>query len=100
MGGRAPSLLADELDRQRWGARCLCLGYPFHPPRQTRLQLRTEHLSACRSPPLILQGERDHVRSPRGGGSLQPLAAGAACAGSPAGDHSFSPPRSSGLSEA
>jgi len=71
MGGRAASLLADELNRKRWGARLpSVLGYPFHAARQDRCKLRkTENtLSACRRPTLILQGERDHVGRRRGGG--------------------------------
>ena len=77
MGGRVASLLVEELAASDGVRGCLCLGYPFHPPGKP-LQLRTEHLAALRTPTLILQGERDTLRPPRGGGDLQPLAGGAA----------------------
>ncbi|MBI2970248.1 MAG: alpha/beta fold hydrolase [Gammaproteobacteria bacterium] len=54
MGGRVASMIAD-----RHGvAGVVCLGYPFHPPRQPE-RLRTEHLADLRTPMLICQGERD-----------------------------------------
>jgi predicted alpha/beta-hydrolase family hydrolase len=54
LGGRVASTLADEL-----GVRALlCLGYPFHPPKDATT-LRTAHLASLRTPTLILQGERD-----------------------------------------
>lgn len=54
LGGRMASLLADELA----AAALVCLGYPFHPPRQPD-RCRTEHLASLRTPTLIVQGARD-----------------------------------------
>ena len=98
MGGRIASLLVDELAETAGVIGCACLGYPFHPPGKPQ-QLRTEHLAALRTPTLILQGERDtfgrraevetYTLSPQI--DLQWLSAG---------DHSFKPTLSSGLSEA
>jgi predicted alpha/beta-hydrolase family hydrolase len=96
MGGRVASLLVDELAVA--GVRgCLCLGYPFHPPGRP-LQLRTEHLAGLRTPTLILQGERDSFgrREEVAGYTLSPQVQ---LQWIPAGDHSFKPTRSSGLSE-
>jgi predicted alpha/beta-hydrolase family hydrolase len=59
LGGRMASLLADEI-----GARGLvCLGYPFHPPKQPE-RLRTAHLEGIRTPTLIVQGTRDAYGTP------------------------------------
>ena len=59
LGGRMASLLADEV-----GARGLvCLGYPFHPPKQPK-RLRTAHLEQIRTPTLIVQGTRDPFGRP------------------------------------
>ncbi len=93
MGGRIASLLADELAV----AGCLCLGYPFHPPGRPD-NLRIEHLAALRTPTLILQGERDSFGR-RGELERYPLSAAIELAWLRAGDHSFRPTRSSGLTE-
>jgi predicted alpha/beta-hydrolase family hydrolase len=93
MGGRIASLLADELAV----AGCLCLGYPFHPPGRPD-NLRIEHLAALRTPTLILQGERDSFGR-RGEVERYPLSAAIELAWLTAGDHSFKPTRSSGLTE-
>lgn len=54
MGGRIASMVADQC-----GVRGLvCLGYPFHPPRQPE-KLRTSHLRDIATPTLIVQGTRD-----------------------------------------
>lgn len=76
----------------------ICLGYPFHPPGKP-LQLRTEHLQTLRTPALILQGERDPFGRPEevAGYALSPQVQ---LQWIPHGDHSFTPTRSSGLSEA
>jgi predicted alpha/beta-hydrolase family hydrolase len=59
LGGRMASLLADEV-----AARGLvCLGYPFHPPKQPA-RLRTAHLEQIRTPTLIVQGTRDPFGGP------------------------------------
>ncbi|TQV67776.1 alpha/beta fold hydrolase [Exilibacterium tricleocarpae] len=54
LGGRMASMVADELAV----AGLVCLGYPFHPPRQPQ-RLRTEHLAGLHTPALIVQGSRD-----------------------------------------
>ena len=36
MGGRIASLIADELFSESRILGCICLGYPFHPPRQAQ----------------------------------------------------------------
>ncbi|HEX2675671.1 MAG TPA: alpha/beta fold hydrolase [Polyangiales bacterium] len=59
MGGRIASMIADDV-----GARgCVCLGYPFHPPKQRHV-LRTAHLAQLRTPTLIVQGTRDPFGTP------------------------------------
>ncbi len=54
MGGRMASLVADECRVQG----LLCLGYPFHPPRQPD-RLRTAHLADLATRTLVVQGTRD-----------------------------------------
>jgi predicted alpha/beta-hydrolase family hydrolase len=91
------SLLVDELAAAEGVRGCLCLGYPFHPPGRPLKRL-CEHLAAPQSPTLILQGERDsfgrreevesYAHSPQ-----------VRLGWIPAGDHSFRPTRSSGVSE-
>lgn len=98
MGGRIASLLADELAAELGVAGCLCLGYPFHPPGKPQ-QRRTEHLAALQTPTLILQGERDPFGR-REEVLSYALSAQVQLEWLPAGDHSFKPTRSSGLSEA
>jgi uncharacterized protein len=58
MGGRVASMLADELWAARQIAGCVCLGYPFHPPRKPE-KLRTAHLADLACPTLVVQGKRD-----------------------------------------
>ena len=58
MGGRVASLVADELFADRVINGVVCLGYPFHPPKQPE-KLRTAHLAELACPALIVQGERD-----------------------------------------
>ncbi len=58
LGGRVASLAAQTLFDAGQIAGLVCLGYPFHPPKQPE-QLRTKHLKALTCPTLILQGERD-----------------------------------------
>lgn len=98
LGGRVASLLVEELAAAAgvWG--CLCFGYPFHPPGRPA-QLRTAHLEGLRIPTLILQGERDSFGR-REEVEAYALAQAVELAWLPAGDHSFRPTRSSGLSEA
>lgn len=58
MGGRVASMLA--ADQHKAGNVCalVCLGYPFHPPKNPG-KLRISHLSELDCPTLIVQGERD-----------------------------------------
>jgi predicted alpha/beta-hydrolase family hydrolase len=98
LGGRVASLLVDGLAATANVRGCLCFGYPFHPPGRPQ-QLRTAHLETLRTPTLILQGERDSFGR-REEVAAYPLAAAVQLAWLPAGDHSFRPTRSSGLSEA
>ena len=98
MGGRMASLLVDALASDAGVRGCLCLGYPFHPPGKPE-QSRTAHLEDLRTPTLILQGERDPFgRRPEV--ESQALSAAVQVEWIRAGDHSFKPTRSSGLSEA
>lgn len=54
LGGRIASHVADAA-----GVRGLvCLGYPFHPPKQPQ-KLRTAHLADLRTPTLVVQGTHD-----------------------------------------
>ena len=98
MGGRIASLLVDELAPHGQVCGCLCLGYPFHPPGKPQ-QLRTEHLKTLTTPTLILQGERDSFGK-RCEVEGYPLSSVIDVQWISAGDHSFKPTRSSGLSEA
>lgn len=58
MGGRAASMLADDLWASERIAGLVCLGYPFHPSGKPR-SLRTAHLKDLACPALIVQGTRD-----------------------------------------
>ena len=91
MGGRVASMIADE----HRVAGVVCLGYPFHPPKQP-LKLRTDHLRTLRAPALICQGERDvfGTRAEVGTYGLSPSIRLHWLAG---GDHDFRPPRSTGI---
>jgi hypothetical protein len=97
MGGRVASLLVDELASGGDAVGCVCLGYPFHPPGRPQ-QRRTEHLVSLRTPTLILQGERDSFGR-REEVEAYDLSPQVQLGWIPAGDHSFKPTRSSGLSE-
>jgi predicted alpha/beta-hydrolase family hydrolase len=93
LGGRMASLVADET-----GARGLvCLGYPFHPPKQQD-RLRTAHLRDLRTPALIVQGTRDPfgTREEVAGYDLSPAIR---VVWLEDGDHSFKPRVSSGYKE-
>lgn len=94
MGGRIASMVADELAADA----LVCLGYPFHPPRQPS-RLRTAHLAALRTPTLIVQGERDPFGT-RAEVETYALAPAIAVRWLPDGDHSFVPRRRSGVDAA
>lgn len=94
LGGRVASMVADAA-----GVRGLvCLGYPFHPPRQPE-RLRTAHLRALRTPALIVQGERDPFGT-RAEVERYELAPSIRIAWLADGDHSFAPRVRSGFTEA
>lgn len=58
MGGRAASLIADEMLDKGLAQKLVLFGYPFHPPTKPD-HLRTEHLQALRCKAFLAQGERD-----------------------------------------
>ena len=58
LGGRVASMVAAAQFAAENISGCVCLGYPFHPPKQPD-KLRTAHLEALECPTLIVQGERD-----------------------------------------
>ena len=94
MGGRVASMIAD--DQQVAGV--VCLGYPFHPPKQPG-RLRTEHLAVLRTPMLICQGERDRFGN-RSEVEGYRLSGAVRLHWLPDGDHSFAPRKSSGITGA
>ncbi|MFL0733580.1 MAG: alpha/beta family hydrolase [Prochlorococcus sp.] len=98
MGGRVASLIADELSANFCILGCICLGYPFHPLGKPQ-QLRTEHLAEQQTPTLILQGERDAMGR-KDEVETYALSAKVSLEWIDAGDHSFKPTRSSGLTQA
>jgi uncharacterized protein len=94
MGGRVATLLADDLFREHRIAGCVCLGYPFHPPKKPD-DLRTAHLLRLSCPTLIVQGERD----PFGTESEVPgygLSSSIKLHWATDGDHDLTPRKSSG----
>lgn len=93
MGGRMATLIADEHSV----AGIVCLGYPFHAPRQPQ-RLRTGHLVNLRTPTLICQGERDPF-GPKDEVAGFPLSPGIRIHWIADGDHDLRPRKSSGRSE-
>jgi hypothetical protein len=91
MGGRVASMIADA----HKVAGVVCLGYPFHPPRQP-LKLRTEHLCTLRTPMLICQGERDAFGN-RAEVATYPLSPSIRLHWLTDGNHDFLPQRGSGI---
>jgi len=94
MGGRIASMVADEVA----AAALVCLGYPFHPPRQPE-RLRTAHLATLRTPTLIVQGERDAFGT-RAEVATYRLSPAIRVHWLEDGDHSFEPRRRSGFTAA
>jgi len=94
LGGRIASYVADEARVKG----LVCLGYPFHPPRDTK-RLRTAHLATLKTPTLILQGTRDDFGTPAevAGYELSPAIR---LLWMEDGDHSFKPRKSLGRTEA
>ncbi|MGH8246522.1 MAG: alpha/beta family hydrolase [Gammaproteobacteria bacterium] len=93
MGGRMATLIADE----HRVAGAVCLGYPFHAPRQPE-RLRTGHLVNLHTPTLICQGERDPF-GPRDEVSGYRLSPAIRIHWIADGNHDFTPRKSSGRSE-
>ena len=94
MGGRAASLLADELYGGGAIAGLVCFGYPFHP-RGKPEKLRTEHLLGLTCPALFVQGTRDPLGSAEEvAGYGLPEQVGMVWLED--GDHDFKPRRASG----
>lgn len=94
MGGRVASMLA----AQNMGvAGCVCLGYPFHPPKKPE-SLRTAHLQQIAVPTLIVQGERDPFGSKEDVGSYV-LSSDIQLHWLADADHDFSPRKSSGFTQ-
>jgi len=94
MGGRVASMVADE----QQVAGVVCMGYPFHPPKQPR-RLRTEHLAVLRTPMLVCQGERDRFGN-RSEVSGYRMSETVRVRWLPDGDHDFAPRKSSGFTPA
>lgn len=94
LGGRIASLVADEARVRA----LFCLGYPFHPPGRPE-QLRTEHLNQLVTPTLIVQGSRDPFGNREEFRTL-PLSPAIQFHWLADGDHSFTPRKQSGRSEA
>jgi len=94
LGGRVASLAAQSLFDREKIAGLVCLGYPFHPPKQPEA-LRTAHLKTLTCPTLIVQGERDPFGGPSevAGYGLSPSIA---VHWATDGDHDLKPRRSSG----
>ncbi len=96
MGGRAAAPLADALG----ASGLLVLGYPFHPAgRPAEAPRRAQPLSALETPALICQGERDSMGG-RSTVSDLGLSAAVRLHWLPDGDHSFTPRKKSGHTEA
>jgi uncharacterized protein len=94
MGGRIASMIADEAGV----AGLVCLGYPFHPPRNPA-RARVAHLEHLRTPALIVHGARDSFGRPEevAGYHLSPAIR---IEWIEDGDHSFKPRASSGRTAA
>jgi predicted alpha/beta-hydrolase family hydrolase len=94
MGGRVASLIAGDLYGERVISGCICLGYPFHPPKKPD-DLRTAHLMDLPCPTLIVQGERDPF-GPRGEVESYKLSRAIVFHWATDGDHDLAPRKSSG----
>jgi predicted alpha/beta-hydrolase family hydrolase len=94
MGGRVASLVAGELYGERIISGCICLGYPFHPPKKPD-DLRTAHLMDLTCPTLIVHGERDTF-GPRSEVEGYKLSRAIVFHWATDGDHDLAPRKSSG----
>lgn len=94
MGGRAASLIAQELFDAGRIRKLVLFGYPFHPPTKPE-HLRTAHLESLTVPTLLLQGERDPFGT-KEEVELYPLSGKIRLAWMADGDHDFKPRVASG----
>lgn len=98
MGGRIASMLLSDLGLIRSRVIGLvCLGYPFHSPRNPK-KTRVDHLRSIKTPTLICQGERDILGNKEeinGYGLPKSIS----IHWLPDGDHSFKPRKASGLDQ-
>jgi predicted alpha/beta-hydrolase family hydrolase len=94
MGGRAASLIAQELFDASRIRKLVLFGYPFHPPTKPE-HLRTSHLENLTCPTLLLQGERDPFGT-KDEVPLYPLSRKIRTAWLADGDHDFKPRVASG----
>jgi uncharacterized protein len=94
MGGRVASLVAADLYAESIISGCVCLGYPFHPPKKPD-DLRTAHLKDLACPTLIVQGARDPF-GPRSEVENYKLSRSIIYHWVTDGDHDLSPRKSSG----
>lgn len=94
LGGRVASLVADTLAEKGTISGLVCLGYPFHPPKQPE-KLRTAHLAELSCPALIVQGERDPFGTPDDVAGYR-LSPNITVHWARDGDHDLAPRRSSG----
>jgi predicted alpha/beta-hydrolase family hydrolase len=95
MGGRVASMVADDLYSRGRIAGLVCLGYPFHPPKQPE-RLRTAHLVHLSCPTLIVQGDRDPF-GPRAEVEAMTLSPAISFHWAGDGDHDFGPRGASGF---
>ncbi|MBX9924931.1 MAG: alpha/beta hydrolase [Hyphomicrobiaceae bacterium] len=98
MGGRVATMAARELADAGIATRCVCLGYPFHPPGKPD-KIRIVHLADTGLPVLMVQGERDPFgcRAEVEGYNLPPHVT---LHWLPVADHDYRPTRGSGRSTA
>jgi uncharacterized protein len=94
MGGRAASLIAEELFDAGRIRKLVLFGYPFHPPTKPE-HLRTAHLEKLTCPTLLLQGDRDPFGT-KEEVELYPLSRKIRTAWLADGDHDFKPRVASG----
>lgn len=94
LGGRVASLIAQLSFDSGAISGLVCLGYPFHPPKQPD-KLRTAHLQDLTCPTLIVQGERDPFGVPSEVAGYG-LSSAITVHWARDGDHDLAPRRSSG----
>ena len=93
MGGRYASMIADGVAARG----VICLGYPFYAPGKAS-KPRIEHLTAQKTPTLIVQGTRDSMGT-REAVNGYALAPSVQVVWIEDGDHSLRPRKRSGRTE-